>query len=452
MNKTYELVKKLYKIGGIEQLELSDSQCDLFDLIFKKKNHRNHIMTYTQFGKSLISGIACLTRVATFPEKWAIIGPTKDKAKIIMSYIIEHIFDNPYIVNKLMIKKDESLERIRRERSKNRLTFKIGDNQFGEVFILSAEATRQVNVEKALMGYGAPNVIEDESALIPDKIHSTVMRMLGGTKDNYLFKVGNPFKRNHFLRSYRNNNYKKFVLNYKDGIKEGRLTEEFIEEMRNESMFDILYECKFPDADTIDDKGYLPLIYEKYLNNAYSNFIGLGSEIKLGVDVGGSGRNMSVIVARGSIGGEIFFRERTPDTMSLVNKIEEAMNNYSVEPKNIFIDAIGIGKGVYDRLSENYPEINGVMVGAKPENDDEDFLNQKAQYYWRVAEWLKSNGKLKGNFDELLNIRYKIQSDKKIKIKSKEEMLKDGIQSPDVADALMLTFCQPQNEVDITII
>ena len=40
----------------------------------------------------------------------------------------------------------------------------------------------------------------------------------------------------------------------------------------------------------------------------------------------------------------------------------------------------------------------------------------------------------------LQEIRYKIQSDRKIKIKSKDEMLKEGVQSPDVADALALTF------------
>ena len=46
----------------------------------------------------------------------------------------------------------------------------------------------------------------------------------------------------------------------------------------------------------------------------------------------------------------------------------------------------------------------------------------------------------KGAFDELNAIRWKTQSDKKIKIKPKEEMREEGVESPDVADALMLTF------------
>ena len=39
-------------------------------------------------------------------------------------------------------------------------------------------------------------------------------------------------------------------------------------------------------------------------------------------------------------------------------------------------------------------------------------------------------------------MRWKTQSDKKVKIKTKEEMRDDGIESPDVADAFMLTFAK----------
>jgi hypothetical protein len=46
----------------------------------------------------------------------------------------------------------------------------------------------------------------------------------------------------------------------------------------------------------------------------------------------------------------------------------------------------------------------------------------------------------KASFDELLHIRWKTQSDRKIK--SKDEMRDDGIESPDVADAFMLSFAK----------
>jgi len=52
-----------------------------------------------------------------------------------------------------------------------------------------------------------------------------------------------------------------------------------------------------------------------------------------------------------------------------------------------------------------------------------------------------ATSELEGNgWQDLLDVKYKIQSDRRVKIKGKDEMLKDGVLSPDVADALSLTF------------
>ncbi len=62
----------------------------------------------------------------------------------------------------------------------------------------------------------------------------------------------------------------------------------------------------------------------------------------------------------------------------------------------------------------------------------------------RAKKWIEQGGKLVGkpDFDQALDIRYKIQTDKKIKIKSKQEMLEDGIESPDEWDAFALTIAK----------
>ena len=53
---------------------------------------------------------------------------------------------------------------------------------------------------------------------------------------------------------------------------------------------------------------------------------------------------------------------------------------------------------------------------------------------------------------DILDVKYKIQSDRKVKIKSKDEMLKDGVASPDIADALALTFYDQDNFSDRTVL
>ena len=38
--------------------------------------------------------LGVLLRISLYKEKWAIVAPTEDKARIIMDYIIDHIFDD----------------------------------------------------------------------------------------------------------------------------------------------------------------------------------------------------------------------------------------------------------------------------------------------------------------------------------------------------------------------
>ena len=441
--KGKNLVKSLYKDESGNPIEMTLGQQQIFEIISTRKYPRVQCISYTQYGKSLITALAVLTRGSTFPEKWAIVAPSNKKAKIIMGYVIDHIFDNEYTALKFDFDKTENREKIRRERSKERINFRISEGRLGEIFILSTEAKRTKDVLDALMGFGSPNVILDESALIDDEQYAGVKRMLGGHKDNFLFEIGNPFRRNHFYRTSRDSNYHHLLIDWEQGVREGRITADFINEMKKEAMFPILYECKFPPADAIDSRGYSPLLVEQDLDRAYLEDVQLFGELRLGCDVAGGGSNYSVVVLRGDNGAKILYREQLSDTMTLVGIILRFIADYKIKPENVFIDKIGVGKGAYDRLNEQMPGVVAVNVGERPE-DEEDFTNLRSQAYWRMSEWVKSGGKIKKDiaWEELLSTRYKVQSDKKVKLMSKDEMLKEGIESPDVADALMLTFTQ----------
>lgn len=174
-------------------------------MYFEKQYPRVHCLTYTQYGKSLTIGLAVLTAISTFPEKWAIVAPSNKKAQIIMGYIIDHIFDNEYTASKFEISKGETRERIRRERRKDRINFKHSDGSLGEVFIISTEGRRTKDVLDALMGFGASQIIVDESSLIEDAQYFGILRMLGGQKENFLCEIGNAMRRNHFYRSAETN-------------------------------------------------------------------------------------------------------------------------------------------------------------------------------------------------------------------------------------------------------
>jgi len=151
--KMRELCANLYKDRWGKPYILTDGQLKIFERIVKRDHPRVHLTTFTQYGKSATVALGVLTRVSTYPEKWMIVAGREKQAKIIMAYIIEHTFDNDYTKGKLEIG-GEDIERIQRERSKNRLTFRHADGGLGEVMVLSADSRNSQAAGESLMGFG----------------------------------------------------------------------------------------------------------------------------------------------------------------------------------------------------------------------------------------------------------------------------------------------------------
>jgi hypothetical protein len=452
------LVRNTFKNSKGEPFEMTDGQAELFVLIYKKKYPRVHIETPTRYGKSEVISMAILSRIAHFPEKWVIVAGNTDKASIIMSYIIGHIFDSEFIHKRFSMDPGESEERIRRYKNKDRINFKVGEKLLGEVFITSAPEA---------MGKGAPNVVEDESALVSDNDHALVMRMLGDQTENFMCKVGNPWESGHFIKSFEDSSYHKLIIDYRQAIKEGRLTASYVEEMRKEAFFGVLYECKFPPPGMADEGNWVQLLSRDQIKKALvaTGHPGFGIK-KLGNDVAGGGRNFSVMVERRENVAKVRIRNHDPDTMNLaetiISECYDANNRKDkMVRQNVSIDKVGIGKGLYDIVNRNVPGVVGVNAGDKLDPKitrdlrDEIYINLRAKMFWLASLWIIAGGKLEmmagedeGNsvWYELSKIKYrtKLEGTKgKIVIMPKEQMLKDGIESPDVADALSLTFATP---------
>ena len=419
-------------------------QLEIIDAILNRSSQdglqRVIVMAATQYGKSFAVGAGVAIRASLYPERWAIVAGTTEKARIIMEYVIMLSLNNDILRSQL--DPATPLDRLRMRKSSDHLSFR----RRGEVRVYSAEASRVTETSKSLMGFGSPNVIEDEAALVPDLLQATVMRMVGGHADNFLMKIGNPFNRGHFYRSWIGEKYHRIFIDYHRGLSEGRFTNEFIEEMRSEAMFDIFYTCLFPDADSIDMKGWIPLIAEQELERAMvDNDIPFG-EGRIGCDVAGGGRNFSVIVYRSYNLARKVYKANEPDTMLFTGNILRFASDLGVRNDNIYVDKVGIGKGAYDRLREQRSAIVGVG-GADEPVDSYRFLNVRAEMYWRMKEWIIRGGKLLRDPDwyQILKMKYKVaDSSGKIKMMSKEEMLREGIDSPDVADSLAMTFVRSE--------
>lgn len=440
MNKLLRVneVPRIFSIHN-KPIVLSDNQREIFNLIVYQMHPRNQIIAPTQYGKSLTVALGVLIRALFWDERFIILAPTEKKAGIIMNYVIEHCFDDPLFLERLELEQGVNLDRLRRERSRNNLTFRGG----GGVMTLTLDARNQKRSIEAAMGFGSNRVILDESSLIDDQLYATVKRMLGGYtyKDTFLLEIGNPFYRNHFLRTWQDSSYNKIFIDYHTGLHEERYSPEFIDEMRNEAFFDVFYECKFPEENAIDERGYRLLITNEQLTNAFSDSIEQDDELKLGADIGGGG-DFNVYVLRNRKYAWIESKNRSNDTMTNVSEIQRILLEHpELKPENIFIDDIGVGRGVTDRLKELDFAVNGVSVGEKAQ-DNTKYKNLKAESYWGLRRWIAAGGRIKkdDNFLQLTWIKYKVNTDKVLQMESKEELLRRMGKSPDYAEALMLTF------------
>ena len=171
-------------------------------------------------------------------------------------------------------------------------------------------------------------------------------------------------------------------------------------------------------------------------------------EVALAVDVARFGSDRSVILRRRGACVEEIRTFHDMDTMQLTGWVVSAIKEF--EPARIYVDEIGVGAGVVDRLREEGYNVRGINV-ARSARQDKLFANLRAEGYWRLRE-LFAAGRISIPQDnqlmgELAALRYTYDSQGRVLIESKDSIRGRGLPSPDKADALMLAFLEPSGRM-----
>ena len=112
-------------------------------------------------------------------------------------------------------------------------------------------------------------------------------------------------------------------------------------------------------------------------------------------------------------------------------------------PKAVFVDGTGIGGGVFDILQTWGAPVYDINFGSR--SIDPRYKNRRAEMWGRMADWLRTGGclpkhnKLK---QELCAPLFIVDESGRIALESKNDMRKRLNLSPDVGDALALTFAE----------
>lgn len=168
--------------------------------------------------------------------------------------------------------------------------------------------------------------------------------------------------------------------------------------------------------------------------------------IEAGIDVARFGGDSNVVAIRWGPVVVIAYESAFQDTMRTTGEIALVLDKE--EPEVSKVDSVGVGAGVYDRLREQDYSVSEIVGGATPRNT-EKFLNARAENHWGFRERLEAeNVDLPDNpriLSQMAGIKYDIQSDRRIKVESKEDMKKRGMKSPDLVDAIIMAFSEGAN-------
>jgi hypothetical protein len=171
----------------------------------------------------------------------------------------------------------------------------------------------------------------------------------------------------------------------------------------------------------------------------------------IGVDVARYGDDASVIYIRKGRDGRSHppIKLRGVDTMTLAGRVAEVFSELRADA--IFVDGTGVGGGVVDRLRQLHVPVWDIQFGAKSDcardglSDGVMFANKRAEIWGAMREWLKGGAIPRDPelTEQLIGPEYTYNLRQEIQLERKEDMKKRGLASPDLGDALALTFAYP---------
>lgn len=288
-------------------------------------------------------------------------------------------------------------------------------------------------------------IIFDEASGVLAKIWEVAEGALLGSGEKYFFALGNPtrpdgefadsFDKHSHL--YRTRNIDSREVSHTNPIAVQALIDKYGEDS---------------DEIKVRVKGQFPLV-------SYNGFISveiarMAIERELTLD-SGAGLIMAIDVARfGNDSSVIGFRQgrdarsrpfKKFKGLTLTKLAEIAMREADIhKPDIIVIEATGIGAGVVDIMRDRGYKIHEVHPGAAAERH-ELYINRRAEYWSIMRDWLFDEGCIDGAdtnlFSQLTTILYTLdRHEQRVKLEPKEEIKKRGLESPDEADTLGLTF------------
>ena len=301
----------------------------------------------------------------------------------------------------------------------------------------------------ALRGTYADGVVLDEYAQIKPDVFDEIVRPMLLSRRGWALFTGTPKGQNQFyeLYQYAQKAAAQGNADWWCGLfpadETGVIAPQELGELRRRTpprLFRQEYLCDFTaDAEDV-------LISSSLAAQACARRYG-GGEIAyapkiIGVDPARFGADRSVIFRRQGLQAFAPRVLHKTDNMTLAAVTAREIEQF--RPDAVFIDA-GCGGGVIDRLRSLGFAVTEINFGSAPLKAGQ-YANKRAEMWGEMQAWLQSGGALPASAElkaDLCGVRYSFDAAGRMKLESKEELKARTGRSPDLADALALTFALP---------
>lgn len=307
---------------------------------------------------------------------------------------------------------------------------------------------------EALQGFHSDNMLflVEEASGVFDIVFEVAQGSLT-TPGAKIILAGNPTRRSgYFYNAFNGPNAGDWWKLRVSGFESSRVTQKSIDWAAKEygeasNRYRVRVMGEFPESD--EDVVVPPDLAE----SAVGRDVLATGPVVWGLDVARYGDDRSVLVKRQGrkvLPGIKVWRKL--DLMQLAAKVVEEFKaeRHDMRPAEVLVDVIGLGAGVVDRLRQLHSEgmfpplVRGINVSEASSMSDR-FLRLRDELWWGIREWLATREACLPNepdlIKEICSPTYTFTSGtQRIKVESKDEMRSRGVDSPDLADALMLTF------------
>ena len=304
----------------------------------------------------------------------------------------------------------------------------------------------------AMRGLRLDGIVMDEVAQLKNELWTDIVQPALSDRLGWSIFIGTPSGINLFSELY----YKaidedgwtaaRFTVYDTDSLHPNEVTR--LKRDMSETSFAREYLCDF--AAQGDDQLIALADTEDAAKRTYQADHVRMSPVVLGIDPARFGDDRSVVFRRQGKQGFKPIVYRGIDNMDLAARVANLIEEHN--PDAVFCDA-GAGSGVIDRLRQLSYDVIEIPFGGKA-TKPEQYINRRTEMWWLMKQWIEEGGAIPNDTaltQELATPIYWYDNVGRRVLESKDQIKKrlQGAGSPDLADALALTFALPVAKKEI---